>query len=262
MTGIEAFQEVLAGAGITTIFGNPGTTELPLNDGRARDSRFRYIFGLHEIPVMAAADGYTMASGKVAAVPLDAVLVQEALAAHHNVFEQLGVLTDPAASFAPRGWALGWGIGCALGVKLAWPDRPGRALLGDGSAMYGIQGLWTAARHNIPVTFVVCNNARYKILRLRRHAEPSRTERARLPRHDDRFTGHRFRRAGPLAGRRGASNRRPWQTHRPRARLVQSRPADPLRRARFGLNVTLASPRRTSWWRDEWNGNGRQAGCG
>jgi benzoylformate decarboxylase len=32
--------------------------------------------------------------------------------------------------------------------------------------MYGIQGLWTAARHNLPVTFVICNNARYKILQV------------------------------------------------------------------------------------------------
>jgi benzoylformate decarboxylase len=100
------------------------------------------------------------------ATPPDAAFVQEAPTAHHHVFERLGVLSDPAASFAHRGWALGWGIGCALGVKLAWPNRPVLALLGDGSAMYGIQGLWTAARHRIPVTFVVANNARYKILQV------------------------------------------------------------------------------------------------
>ena len=39
------------------------------------------------------------------------------------------------------------------------------ALLGDGAALYGIQGLWTAARYHIPVTFVVANNAQYKILK-------------------------------------------------------------------------------------------------
>jgi benzoylformate decarboxylase len=50
-------------------------------------------------------------------------------------------------------------------VKLAWPDRPVLALLGEGSALYGIQGLWSAAHHRIPVTFVICNNAQYQILK-------------------------------------------------------------------------------------------------
>ena len=57
-------------------------------------------------------------------------------------------------------------MGCAVGVKLAWPDRPVMALLGDGAALYGIQGLWTAAHHHVPVTFVVANNAQYKILKV------------------------------------------------------------------------------------------------
>jgi benzoylformate decarboxylase len=52
-----------------------------------------------------------------------------------------------------------------MGIKLAWPERPVLALLGDGSALYGIQGLWTAAHHRIPVTFLICNNAQYQILK-------------------------------------------------------------------------------------------------
>ncbi len=99
-------------------------------------------------------------------LPREVAIVQEAPTSHHNVLEKLGAIADPAGYFAHRGWALGWGIGCALGVKLAWPDRPVLALIGDGAAMYGIQGLWTAARHNLPVTFVICNNARYKILQV------------------------------------------------------------------------------------------------
>ena len=51
-------------------------------------------------------------------------------------------------------------------MKLAWPDRPVLALLGEGAAMYGIQGLWTAARYRMPVTFVICNNAQYQILKI------------------------------------------------------------------------------------------------
>jgi benzoylformate decarboxylase len=105
--------------------------------------------------------------GAIARVlPESAAVVQEATTTHESVFERLGVLKDPAAYFAHRGWALGWGIGCAVGVKLAWRDRPVLAVLGDGASLYGIQGLWTAARHRLPVTFVICNNARYKILQV------------------------------------------------------------------------------------------------
>jgi benzoylformate decarboxylase len=100
------------------------------------------------------------------ALPPDAAVVEEAVTTHQYIFERLGVLKDPAAQFSHRGWALGWGLSCALGVKLAWPDRPVLALLGDGSAMYGIQGLWTAARHRIPVTFVIANNSVYEILKV------------------------------------------------------------------------------------------------
>jgi benzoylformate decarboxylase len=99
-------------------------------------------------------------------LPPDVAVVEEAITTHHNVFERLGVLRDPAGFFAHRGWALGWGLGCALGVKLAWPGRPVLGLIGDGAALYGIQALWSAAHHRIPVTFVIANNAQYRILKV------------------------------------------------------------------------------------------------
>jgi benzoylformate decarboxylase len=99
-------------------------------------------------------------------LPSNIAVVEEAITTHNNLLEKLGVLKDPTGHFAHRGWALGWGLGCAMGVKLAWPERPVVALLGDGSALYGIQGLWTAAHHNIPVTFIIANNAQYKILKV------------------------------------------------------------------------------------------------
>jgi benzoylformate decarboxylase len=60
-----------------------------------------------------------------------------------------------------RDGSIGWGMPGALGVKLASPDRPVVAVVGDGSAMWSIQSLWTAARYQIPVTYVVCANASY-----------------------------------------------------------------------------------------------------
>jgi benzoylformate decarboxylase len=103
--------------------------------------------------------------GAVARVlPANAAVVEECPTTHGNVLERLGAVRDPAGYFAHRGWALGWGVGCALGVKLAWPDRPVVAVLGDGSTAFGAQGLWTAARDRLPVIFVVANNRRYHIL--------------------------------------------------------------------------------------------------
>lgn len=99
-------------------------------------------------------------------IPDDVALIEEAVTTTNTYLERLGALKNTTGYFAHRGWALGWGLGCALGVQLAWPERPVLALLGEGAAMYGIQGLWTAAHYRLPVTFVVCNNAQYQILKV------------------------------------------------------------------------------------------------
>jgi len=98
-------------------------------------------------------------------LPPDVAVVEEAVTTTGTYFERLGALRNTSGYFGHRGWALGWGLGCAVGVQLAWPDRPVLALLGEGAAMYGIQGLWTAAKYRLPVTFVICNNAQYQILK-------------------------------------------------------------------------------------------------
>ena len=98
-------------------------------------------------------------------LPADAAVIEESPTTTHSYLEGTGALKDPTGYFAQRGWALGWGLNCAIGVKLAWPDRPVLAILGDGSTLYGCQGLWTAARYRVPVTFVVTNNTQYRILK-------------------------------------------------------------------------------------------------
>jgi benzoylformate decarboxylase len=77
---------------------------------------------------------------------------------------------DPQSFFGMRGGGIGWGLPAAIGAKLALPDRPVVALLGDGSAMYTIQGLWTAARENLRMVFVIINNYSYRILKQRTNA--------------------------------------------------------------------------------------------
>jgi benzoylformate decarboxylase len=52
-----------------------------------------------------------------------------------------------------------------VGVQLAQPDRPVVCVLGEGSAQYAIQGFWTAAAYNVPVTFLIVRNDEYGILK-------------------------------------------------------------------------------------------------
>jgi benzoylformate decarboxylase len=99
-------------------------------------------------------------------LPPDVAIVEEAVTTTNTTIERLGALKNTDGYFGHRGWALGWGLGVSIGAKLAWPRRPVLAILGEGAALYGIQGLWTAARYRIPVTFVICNNAQYQILKI------------------------------------------------------------------------------------------------
>lgn len=102
-------------------------------------------------------------------LPPDAVLVDESLS---SGIGQRWLLKseDPRSFFGLHGGGIGWGLPGALGVKLALPDRPVVALIGDGGAMYTNQALWTAAHYHLSVVVVLINNASYRILKQRTHA--------------------------------------------------------------------------------------------
>lgn len=61
--------------------------------------------------------------------------------------------------------ALGFALPASVGFKLAVPERPVVCVIGDGSSMYSIQALWTAARYGADVAFIVINNRGYSILK-------------------------------------------------------------------------------------------------
>lgn len=67
ITGRSAFLSILADEGVTTLFGNPGTTELPIMHALTKQNDIGYVMGLQESVVVAMADGYARASGKLAA---------------------------------------------------------------------------------------------------------------------------------------------------------------------------------------------------
>jgi len=100
------------------------------------------------------------------ATPDDAIVVDESISSGGGLRDLLKS-RDAKAFFGLRGGGIGWGLPAALGIKLAQPGRPVVALVGDGSAMYTIQSLWTASHDAIPVVYVIFNNASYRILKQR-----------------------------------------------------------------------------------------------
>lgn len=98
-------------------------------------------------------------------LPADAVLFDEALT-NSPALTRYCTPTLPGHFFQTRGGSLGVGIPGAIGAKLAMPDKTVFGFTGDGGAMYTIQALWTAARHNVGAKFVVCNNRSYRLLQL------------------------------------------------------------------------------------------------
>lgn len=103
------------------------------------------------------------------ALPKDAVVIEEALSSAGGI-RQLIASDDPQSFYGLRGGGIGWGLPAAIGVKLALPHRPVVALVGDGSSMYTIQSLWTAAHDKVAVVFVILNNRSYRILKQRTNA--------------------------------------------------------------------------------------------
>jgi glyoxylate carboligase len=68
LAGKQAFLRILQQEGVSVMFGNPGTTELPLMDGLAREPGIRYVLALQEAVAISMADAYAQASGGLGAV--------------------------------------------------------------------------------------------------------------------------------------------------------------------------------------------------
>ena len=98
-------------------------------------------------------------------LPKDVIVVDDSVTTSPALHHALD-FDEPGSMYGGRGGALGWGIGGAMGIKLANPKRPVVAVEGDGSAMMTVQGLWTAANSKIPVVYIICNNGVYKVLKL------------------------------------------------------------------------------------------------
>lgn len=97
-------------------------------------------------------------------MPEDAVIVEEAPSHRNDLHDYLPIRRSNGFYTGASG-GLGYSLPAAVGIALADPSRRVICLLGDGSSMYSVQGLWTAVQHHLPITFVILNNQEYAALK-------------------------------------------------------------------------------------------------
>ncbi|MDO9059495.1 MAG: thiamine pyrophosphate-binding protein [Bradyrhizobium sp.] len=102
----------------------------------------------------------------VEAMPENAILVDEGLTSSRQILA-LRPHRDRYGYHALASGGIGWGLPASVGASIANPDRPVVCFSGDGSAMYSIQALWTAAHHKLNLTVVIVNNGGYRIIKQR-----------------------------------------------------------------------------------------------
>lgn len=95
--------------------------------------------------------------------PAGSIVVEEAPSSRGPMHDHLPML-EPDTFYTCASGGLGHGLPAAVGVALARRGSPVIGLLGDGSAMYSIQGLWSAAELGLPITFIIINNGGYRAL--------------------------------------------------------------------------------------------------
>ena len=98
-----------------------------------------------------------------ARMPKDAMLIEEAPSSQPELYQRLPVRA-PFGFLSTANGCLGFGLAGSIGLRMGMPDRPVVAVLGDGSTMYAIQALWSAARYEVGVLLVVLANRRYAVM--------------------------------------------------------------------------------------------------
>ena len=119
-------------------------------------------------PLPTPAAGNPLTSGYVfsalaARLPHDAVLIEEAPSSKPELHARLPIRT-PFGFVSPAMGGLGFALPAAIGIRMAQPDRPVLAIVGDGSSLYSIQALWTAAHYRVGALFVVLANGGYVVM--------------------------------------------------------------------------------------------------
>jgi benzoylformate decarboxylase len=98
-----------------------------------------------------------------ALLPPEAIIVDESLTAYGAVARYIRLERD--RWFRLRGGGIGEGMPMPIGIQLARPSAKVVAFVGDGSSLYTPTAMWTAAHHELPITWFVLNNHSYRVLK-------------------------------------------------------------------------------------------------
>lgn len=98
------------------------------------------------------------------AMPDGASLVEE-VPSHRPAMQKFMPMRGQDSFYTMASGGLGYSLPAAVGMALGKPKSRTVCLIGDGSAMYSIQALWTAAQRKLPLTVVVINNSGYGAMR-------------------------------------------------------------------------------------------------
>lgn len=99
-------------------------------------------------------------------LPDNAIVVEETPSHRNNLHDYLPITSTDTGFLTMASGTLGYGLPAAVGAAIAIPDRKVVAVIGDGSSMYAIQALWTAAQEHVPVTFLILDNSQYAAVRI------------------------------------------------------------------------------------------------
>ena len=179
----------------------------------------------------------------------ECVFVDESLTSHGAVWNHVDT-DEPGTMFGSGGSSLGWGLGAALGIKLARPDRPVVLVVGDGSFIFGepLAAIWASQMNQAPILAIVFNNGAYnanKAPLISAYPQGLLRAGASLRRHRPRavatlrFAGGRRRRCWRTGRRSGRSAA--CIASRSRARASRT-VGDPGRHPRARMTVTGSDP--------------------
>jgi benzoylformate decarboxylase len=160
LSALQAAVERSAGAGFRDAAARRNDALRALKTADAQAQRTRAAKRWDQTPISVP----RLVAEIEAVLPADAIVVDESITASLDLARTVD-FAGPGSYVGARGGGIGQALPGALGVKLALPDRPVVALSGDGSAMYSIQALWTAAHHDLAVVFLILNNREYRILK-------------------------------------------------------------------------------------------------
>ena len=96
-------------------------------------------------------------------LPRDAVVIEEAPSSKPELHRRIAARA-PLGFVSPAMGGLGFAMPAAIGIKMARPERPVLAVIGDGSSLYAIQSLWTAAHYGVGAVFVILANGGYSVM--------------------------------------------------------------------------------------------------